>query len=437
MRTRTSPVCVRASSDSATAPSGKNATKPDAAGSVMSIPSSVHVAPAPASPREISSDCCAVSDPPMSTRSRTMPGTSRTTDHGSDGRGRLRISSAVKRVVRSVGGGDGTALAGAVSGAVAGPQATRKSRGASIPTELSAIDGACYDEDVAVAARKLPENVPGPFFVDDSCIDCAKCREVAPATFGDTGRGASFVFAQPGDAAARHRALMALVACPTASIGTAPLLDARAATDAFPEAIAPGLYDCGFTAEASFGASSYLLRRDDGNVLVDSPRAAAPLLSAIGRLGGVRRMFLTHGDDVADHRRFAAAFGCTRILHEGDITPGTASVEHILRGRDPIDLARGLTIIPVPGHTRGSAALLADETLLFTGDHVWGSEDGQELEASRSVCWYSWPEQRRSLERLLDLRFEWVLPGHGRRFRAPSAAAMRAALERLLRSLPN
>jgi glyoxylase-like metal-dependent hydrolase (beta-lactamase superfamily II)/ferredoxin len=289
---------------------------------------------------------------------------------------------------------------------------------------------------MAVAARRLPENVPGTFFVDASCIDCAKCREVAPLTFADTRRGASFVFAQPVDPAARLRALMALVACPTASIGTEPRLDARPATAAFPEPIAPGVYDCGFTAEASFGASSYLLRRPDGNVLVDSPRAAAPLLRAIERLGGVRWLFLTHGDDVADHRRLADAFGCTRILHEGDVGPGTASVEWILRGREMVDLAPGLTMVPVPGHTRGSTALLADDTYLFTGDHLWGSDDGEGLSASRSVCWYSWPEQRRSLERLLDLRFEWVLPGHGPRFHAASAAAMRAALERLLRRLP-
>jgi glyoxylase-like metal-dependent hydrolase (beta-lactamase superfamily II) len=51
---------------------------------------------------------------------------------------------------------------------------------------------------------------------------------------------------------------------------------------------------------------------------------------------------------------------------------------------------------------------------------------------SRSVCWYSWREQVASLRRLLDHRFEWVLPGHGRRFRAPSAQAMHAAIEALL-----
>jgi len=39
------------------------------------------------------------------------------------------------------------------------------------------------------------------------------------------------------------------------------------------------------------------------------------------------------------------------------------------------------------------------------------------------------------MERLLDLRFEWVLPGHGGRYRAESPAAMRNELERLLATM--
>ena len=289
---------------------------------------------------------------------------------------------------------------------------------------------------MATAARRLPENAPGPFFVDDTCIDCGKCREVAPATFAYTERGASYVHAQPVDASERHRALMALVACPTASIGAVPTPDARAAGAAFPEPIAPGVHDCGYTAEASYGASSYLLVRPSGNVLVDSPRAAAPLLRRLRAMGGARWLFLTHGDDVADHARLAKALGCTRILHDGDVGPRTREVEWVLRGEDPVALGDGLTLVPVPGHTRGSVALLADDTYLFTGDHLWGSEEGGRLEASRSVCWYSWAEQRRSLERLLDLRFSWVLPGHGRRYRAEGPDAMRDEIRRLLRALP-
>jgi glyoxylase-like metal-dependent hydrolase (beta-lactamase superfamily II) len=57
------------------------------------------------------------------------------------------------------------------------------------------------------------------------------------------------------------------------------------------------------------------------------------------------------------------------------------------------------------------------------------------LHASQSVCWHSWTEQKRSVERLLDHRFEWVLPGHGRRFHATSAAAMRAEVVRLLAAI--
>lgn len=33
--------------------------------------------------------------------------------------------------------------------------------------------------------RRLASNVPGDFFVDASCIDCATCRWVAPATFDE------------------------------------------------------------------------------------------------------------------------------------------------------------------------------------------------------------------------------------------------------------
>jgi len=60
---------------------------------------------------------------------------------------------------------------------------------------------------------------------------------------------------------------------------------------------------CGYTAESSFGAWSYFVERPQGgNVLVDSPRAAGPLLKELERRGGVATMFLTHRDDVAEGR---------------------------------------------------------------------------------------------------------------------------------------
>ncbi len=287
---------------------------------------------------------------------------------------------------------------------------------------------------MAILARRLPENAGGDLFVDDTCIDCETCRQIAPSVFArDAGAGQSVVCAQPASAADEQRALMALVACPTASIGSASKRDPSEAARAFPEEIDGGVYACGFASPSSYGASSYFIRRaGDDNVLVDSPRAARPLFARLAELGGVRSMFLTHRDDVADHARFHAVFGCRRILHAADVGASTRDVEQQLAGADPIRLDHDLLAIPVPGHTRGSAALLYRDTYLFTGDHLWGDEDTGRLGMSRSVCWYSWREQVASLRRLLDHRFEWVLPGHGRRFRAPSAQAMHAAIEALV-----
>jgi glyoxylase-like metal-dependent hydrolase (beta-lactamase superfamily II) len=143
-------------------------------------------------------------------------------------------------------------------------------------------------------------------------------------------------------------------------------------------------------------------------------------------------MFLTHRDDVADHAAFQQRFGCERVLHERDVTAGTRAVERKLTGDEPIALAEDLLAIPVPGHTAGSAVLLYQERFLFTGDHLMASERDGLLHASRGVCWYSWPDQIRSMERLLDFRLEWVLPGHGGRYRATSASAMKRELERVV-----
>jgi len=285
---------------------------------------------------------------------------------------------------------------------------------------------------MANLALRLPENVPGDFFVDSTCIDCDACRQIAPETFTEDG-DTSIVHHQPDTEDAIRRALMALVACPTASIGTTEHHDAHIGIDAFPSQIAENVYFCGFTAESSFGAWSYLILRPDadgGNVLIDSPRFATQLVKKIAAMGGVRTMFLTHRDDVADHGRFADRFKCARLMHADD---GAArlGIEQVLRGAEPFRLDGDLLAIPVPGHTRGHAVLLYRNRFLFTGDHLAWSHDRGTLTAFRRACWYSWEEQTRSMEKLLNYDFEWVLPGHGR-IHHDRAKNMRAHLERCI-----
>ena len=268
---------------------------------------------------------------------------------------------------------------------------------------------------MANVALRLPENVAGDFFVDSTCIDCDACRQIAPEIFAEDDEY-SIVYRQPQSAQETKRALMALVACPTGSIGTVEHHDAHMGIDAYPSLIAENVYFCGFTAESSFGAWSYLIVRpekDGGNMLIDSPRFATQLVKKIQDLGDVRTMFLTHRDDVADHDRFAKRFRCQRVMHNDDGAT-RLGIENVIRGEAPFAVDNELLAIPVPGHTRGHTVLLYKNKFLFTGDHLAWSPNRNTLIAFRSACWYSWEAQIRSMEKLLNYDFEWVLPGHGR-----------------------
>jgi ferredoxin len=253
---------------------------------------------------------------------------------------------------------------------------------------------------------RLPENVPGDFFVDSTCIDCDACRIFAPEVFSDA-RDQSFVSHQPETDEELLAAQKALISCPTASIGSSR--SARPAIDALPELVDSDVYRCGYASESSFGAIAYFLR--DREILIDSPRFAGPLVK---RLRNVRRMLLTHQDDIADHAKFRERFGCERVLHFDDARGRV--FERMPRGGEPVDLGDDI---------------LYREKYLFTGDHLAWSPARGHLYAFRSACWYSWPEQIRSMERLLDYSFEWVLPGHGRPVRL-SRDAMRESLERCI-----
>jgi glyoxylase-like metal-dependent hydrolase (beta-lactamase superfamily II)/ferredoxin len=276
----------------------------------------------------------------------------------------------------------------------------------------------------------LNGNAPGDFFVDSSCIDCDLCRQIAPGVFREEN-DASVVDHQPAGPEELRRAEMALLSCPTGSIGTVAKHDLGPAIASFPEPVEGNVHFCGFASDASYGASSYLIVRPQGNVLVDSPRFTAPLVRRIADLGGVRWMFLTHQDDVADHRKFHERFGCDRILHEED---AGLAVERPIRGIEPVRLDDDLVIVPTPGHTAGHQVLLYRDRFLFTGDHVWWDPELRHLAASHRYCWHSWSEQRRSMGRLLDWSFEWILPGHGARHHAP-APVMHRLVEDLVRRM--
>lgn len=271
---------------------------------------------------------------------------------------------------------------------------------------------------MASPERTVPENVPGPWFVDTTCIDCDTCRQLAPRVFGETGEYA-FVHTQPPDAAAEREAAYALLSCPTGSIGASGPNRAKDVASDFPLRLDGDVHYCGFTSSKSFGGSSYFVRHPAGNWLVDSPKFLPQLVRRFEELGGLAFIFLTHRDDVADADKYARHFAARRIIHRAELD-AQPDAEWVLDGDERIELAPGFIAIPTPGHTRGHAALLHADRYLFTGDHLAWDRDERRLAAFRDYCWHSWPQQRESMRRLTRERFEWVLPGHGERVNLPA-----------------
>jgi ferredoxin len=269
---------------------------------------------------------------------------------------------------------------------------------------------------MAHLVHRRSENIDGDFYVDSSCIDCDTCRWMAPTVFDRSG-DMSAVYHQPIDPDERLQAMQALLSCPTGSIGTLEKpYDIKQAQASFPLLVTENVYHCGYHSEKSYAAASYLIQHPDGNILIDSPRFTPPLVKQLEAMGGIKYLYLTHRDDVADHQKFHEHFDCDRILHQADISTDTQSVELQLQGIDPIELIPDVLIIPVPGHSKGHTVLLYKHKFLFTGDHLAFSRHLGHLGAFRDFCWYSWSEQLKSMQKLAEYDFEWVLPGHGRRY---------------------
>ena len=254
-----------------------------------------------------------------------------------------------------------------------------------------------------------PDNAPGDWYVDTSCIDCGASCNVASGLIVRSG-GQSVFARQPKDAREKEAAWGAAIVCPTASVRTKSAR--KAPRGLYPHEIGPGVYRCGYNSRKSFGAHSYFVVRESGNFLIDSPRYMRQLTSFFEDNGGLSDVLLTHRDDVADADRYAEHFSSRVWIHEHDASAAPYATD-LLRGIESVELRAGMLAIPIPGHTRGSVCYLLDSEFLFTGDSLAWSFEQNRLHAFRDYCWYSWAEQKRSVASLARFNFEWVLAGHG------------------------
>jgi glyoxylase-like metal-dependent hydrolase (beta-lactamase superfamily II) len=263
-------------------------------------------------------------------------------------------------------------------------------------------------------------------------MDCDASRQCAPSLL-EIRDGRSVFVRQPRTDDEKKAAGRALLICPTASIGVEG--DKPDLRGLFPQEIAEGIHLVGYASSRAYGSNAWFLERASGNVLVDGPRWVPSVAESLATRGGIAHVLLTHRDDVGDAQRYAERFGARVWIHEAERGAAPFATD-LFRSTSPTTITEGLLAIPVPGHTRGSVAFLLEDRALFSGDSVHFSRGLGKLAAFGAQCWYSWPEQTRSIERLAQTtRFTHLFPGHGSRWVAPSAEAMREALLDLARRM--
>jgi ferredoxin len=72
---------------------------------------------------------------------------------------------------------------------------------------------------MASLSDRLPNNTPGKYYVDGSCIDCDQCRAQAPEFFARDDGGFSYVIRQPITAEEVNLLEEISAGCATGSIG--------------------------------------------------------------------------------------------------------------------------------------------------------------------------------------------------------------------------
>ena len=68
---------------------------------------------------------------------------------------------------------------------------------------------------------KFDDNAEGQYYVDENCIDCNLCREIAPENFkANLDGGYSYVYKQPENQDEADECADALEQCPVEAIGS-------------------------------------------------------------------------------------------------------------------------------------------------------------------------------------------------------------------------
>ncbi|MBD2131728.1 MBL fold metallo-hydrolase [Sphaerospermopsis sp. FACHB-1094] len=175
----------------------------------------------------------------------------------------------------------------------------------------------------------------------------------------------------------------------------------------------------------TLGGTSYLIVRNEGNILIDCP-ALEQINHDFGddfgqdlggnplKHGGVRSLFITHRGAIAKVAEIQQALNCEIIIQEQEayLLPGLT----VTTFSQELTLDDTTQIIWTPGHSPGSSCLYYREFggVLFSGRHLISNLQGEPVPL-RTPKTFHWPRQLKSVQALRD-RFspetlQYICPG--------------------------
>jgi hypothetical protein len=125
------------------------------------------------------------------------------------------------------------------------------------------------------------------------------------------------------------------------------------------------------------GVRSFLLERDEGNLLVYSSTTIRQEADYVREKGGIWRQYLNHGHEAwvaeAAGAWVASTFGAPLYAHENEKAEVSRAYDLDGMFSERHTVGDDFEVIPIPGHTSGATAYLWDtgeHRSLFTGDSI-------------------------------------------------------------------
>jgi len=183
-----------------------------------------------------------------------------------------------------------------------------------------------------------------------------------------------------------------------------------------------------FSEAKGYDLNGYLLRGEEGTVLIDPPEMPGADLAAVRELPAPFDILLTNKDHRRDADRLRRELGARLWIHEADLPLLGLAVEATFRGGDR--LPGGLRAIHVPDNkSPGETAFFQDRHggVLFVGDAMVGIPSG-ELRLMDASKYRDVARALEGLRVLLEPRYDAVLVGDGTPVRSGGREAIRRYL---------